>query len=321
MKVDFPKPVAVIATYRRKAELERLLQTLASTGNVLAGCIVADNANEGTVAEICRSLPAAFPVHWIGLKTNRGPGAAWNAGMAEASERFGKKFDSFLILDDDVVVGAEELLPILECARDTGAALVAPLLEDVGGKLWGFPEPVDEGKRRAIRSCDTPKDAVQALSGNAHALCWATGACVLHRRESLRELGNFREDFFLLGEDLDLSMRVSNRFPAFFTTNSIVRHLPPPAPPSAAATGDLIKFCALLQNLGYLSFHVSHRHHMRRYLAGNFKRFLQPHLADVFRWRLALACFYFGVVKGRPAGTPEGESIRSLIQSAERKPN
>lgn len=319
MRNNFPRPVAVIATYRRQAELERLLQALASTGDLLAGCVVADNGNEVAVAQFCQSFSAEFPVHWIGLEDNRGPGSAWNAGMASASDRFGEDFDSFLILDDDVVVGMEELLPILECARETGAALVAPLLEDGRGKLWGFPEPVDRENRRTIRSCATPQEAGKTLSGKQHALSWATGACVFHRRESLEELGDFREDFFMLGEDLELSMRVSSRFPAYFTTSSIVRHLPPPAPASAAASGELVKFCALLQNLGYLSFHVRHRHHMRRYLAGNFKRFLQPHCTDFFRWRLALACFYFGVIKGRPAGTPEGEYVRSLIRAAERK--
>src|SRR5690606_31506516 len=115
--------------------------------------------------------------------------------------------------------------------------------------------------------------------------------------------GFHREDFWILGEDLEYAMRLAGQTRAVFTCRVSVPHLPPPpTDPAAARRSDYVKFCSLLQNLSYLAFHSPHSRHMKRYLLGNFRRFLQTHRLTPRTLRDALACFRNGAIRGEPAG-------------------
>lgn len=86
-------------------------------------------------------------------------------------------------------------------------------------------------------------------------------------------------------------------------------------PKSEIDKAGYIKFCALLQNLSYLSFHATESRHMKRYLPGNFRRFFRT---QGFRWRTlrdASSCFWHGACAGQPAGLSAGESLRQRIQN------
>ena len=313
-----PGVVAVVVTHRRLAEFQRLLDSLAASSVPLLGCVVSDHAPTGEV----KALAARSAIETIVLEdaTNPGPGAGWAHATVKALEHFEGKVSAIWYLDDDVVIPPETLQTLLEEMARVDAEAIAPLLEDGAGRLWAFPEPAPAPLRKTIRSAGTPAEARRLLGENPVPFCWCTGACFLVKKSALDIVGLHRTDFWMLGEDLEYSMRIASRGNAVFTCRVSVPHLPPPALDSGqAGRADRVKFCSLLQNLSYLSFHAPHSRHMKSYLPGNYRRFFRTHGLRLRSLREAAACLWNGAVMARPSGTPEGEALRIEIVNYERR--
>lgn len=300
-----PRIAALIAAYRRDPELERLLLALSGGAPAPARVFVADNAASAETRDLCCSHDAG----WIPLEENPGPGPAWNAALEAALAD--ASFTHFLVLDDDVVPPPGALASMLETMTSTGSGIVAPLLFDAAGKLWGFPEPREKELRSAIRRVTDADAALKILGAEPHPFCWATGACMLYRRDAFEKAGRFREDFWMLGEDLEFSMRAAAAVGGVFTAQVAVPHLPPaPGDPRAAAVAHRAKFLALLQNLAYLAFHSPHSAHLRSYLPGNFRRYLRTGGYTAANVRDAAAALWHGALRARPAGSASGQRLR-----------
>jgi len=310
MEARMSRVVAVVVTWKRERELERLLDSLEKSTVPLAGCIVMDHA--GTVPG--SAARREFPVRIFPDLSNPGPGAGWANGAVRAREIFGDA--DILFLDDDVVM-PQSALEILQREK-SGALAICPLLEDAQGRLWGFPEPLEVPLRKLIREAATPEDALRLLGPGPHKFCWATGACLLVGSGAFAVAGLHRPDFWMLGEDLEYSMRLAAGGGGVFTCLAAVAHLPP-APPDcgSARRSDYRKFCSLLQNLSCLSFHSRHSAHMWRYLPGNFRRFFRTHGHGVSAIADAAFCFWQGAVRGRPSGHQSGERLRGWIAARE----
>jgi hypothetical protein len=299
---------AAVATYRREAELTRLLDSLAASDLPLAaGVFVADNAAAPETATVCQQAPLSTA--WLPQKQNCGPGPAWNAAITRAFADH--TVTHVLVLDDDVVPPADTASLLLQTLEATASAAAAPLLFDDKDHLWAFPEPREVALRPAIRQAQSPRECLAVCGPEPHAFCWATGACMLYRRDALEQSGLFREDFWMLGEDLELSMRIAANFGGAFTAQAVVPHLPPPPDPATSRAAHRAKFLALLQNLSYLAFHSPHRAHLRRYLAGNFKRYVRTEGCDPGTLRDGWTAFRLGALRAKPSGTPAGENLRA----------
>jgi len=300
---------ALIAAYRRDQELERLLLALAAGLPAPARVFVADNAASSDTQELC----ARHDAEWIPVPINRGPGPAWNVALDAALPD--RSLTHLLVLDDDVVPPPGALATMTSVMQATGCGAVAPLLFDEKNMLWGFPEPREPALRSAIRGVTNQSSTTAALGSDPHPFCWATGACMLYRRDVFETCGKFREDFWMLGEDLEFSMRAAAGCGGVFTAGVAVPHLPPaPVDPRAAAVAHRTKFLALLQNLSYLAFHSPHSAHLRSYLPGNFRRYLRTEGWKAANLQDAGTAFWLGAVCAHPAGTPSGAKLRERAQ-------
>jgi len=301
-----PRVAAVVAAHKRDAELRRLLAALGKSETPLSGGIhVADNASSEETRAVCADFEG---VSWLPRPVNNGPGPAWNTAIRHAMQD--PAVTHLLVLDDDVVPPPETVRLLLDAMQQSGAAVAAPLLSDQRGQLWGFPEPCEISLRTAIRRATTPEDCQRVFGDVPHPFCWATGACVLYTRSALETRGYFREDFWMLGEDLELSMRTSAESGGVFTAQCAVPHLPPPPDPSTARLSHRLKFLALLQNLSCLAFHSPHSAHLKSYLAGNFRRYARTEgCAPGTLWD-GWCAFYQGAIGQQPAGTSAGARLR-----------
>ncbi len=305
--------VAVVVTYRRLPELKRLLDCLARSTVPLLGCVISDHSPDGSVTALARET-TGLQVIVREDASNPGPGAGWRNAAALAVEHLGPEVSALWYLDDDVVPEANCLEILLHDLKGTGA--IAPLLSDAEGALWAFPEPEDAELRRLMRRARTPADARLLIGDSPHPACWATGACLLVTRKAYDRTGGHRTDFWLLGEDLEYSMRLAAEGGLAFTCRSTVPHLPiPSGDAEAARRGGYVKFCSLLQNLSYLSFHSTHSRHMRTYLPGNYRRFFRTYGWGVTQIADAARCLLGGVIQGQPAGGPVGEKLRREIST------
>lgn len=301
-----PCVAAAIATYRREAELTRLLEALQASETPLAGGIfVADNASGPETRDVCAASPGTV---WIPRKVNNGPGPAWNTAIVRALEN--PQVTHVLVLDDDVVPPPAALRQLLEAREAANVAAAAPLLFDDKNRLWAFPEPREKDLRAVIRRTVDSGECRRALGEEPHPFSWATGACMLYARRVFETCGFFREDFWMLGEDLEFSMRTAAAAGGVFTAQAAVPHLPPPSDPQSSRVSHRLKFLALLQNLSFLAFHSPHSAHLRSYLPGNFKRYARTEgPAPGTLWD-AWSAFFQGAICRQPAGTPAGTRLR-----------
>ncbi|GAT31746.1 glycosyltransferase, GT2 family [Terrimicrobium sacchariphilum] len=303
--------VAVVVTYRRLPELRRLLDCLGRSTIPLLGCVISDHSPDGSVAKLANEA-RGLEIVVREDPSNPGPGAGWSNAAAKAIEHFGNEVSALWYLDDDVVPASDCLEILLRDIK--GAAAIAPLLSDTEGALWAFPEPEEPDLRRMIRKAATPAEARLLIGDAPHPACWATGACLLVTRRAYERTGGHRSDFWLLGEDLEYSMRLASEGGLAFTCRTAVPHLPIPSDDTEAARrGGYVKFCSLLQNLSYLSFHSSHSRHMRSYLPGNYRRFFRTYGWGWTQIADATRCLLGGIVQGQPAGGSIGQRLRREI--------
>lgn len=335
------KVVAVIATYRRELELRRLLERLGEQSVSLCGVVVVDNASEAGLQMQISHFP--FPISigkvvYLAMAENRGCGAGLKAGEEDALKKF-PDLTHVWILDDDVVPSTDCLEKLLRGMELAKADLICPLLSDEQGSLWGFPEPrgtavlgfkfkvlgwllpscgqpatsyLQPYPERLIRKCRTPQDVGKKLGPGPHPMWWCTGACVLVSRRALDEVGLHRDDYWMLGEDHEFSMRVGERFVSVFVTDAEVPHLPPPVTDLAVSEqAHYRKFLALLQNLTYNALRLPiSSGPMWRYLPGNYKRFFKTFGLNRRTLGHAGLAFFYGAICGEAAGGRRAMKMR-----------
>jgi len=309
-----PKVAAAVATYRRDRELGRLLSALQKGDTAPAVVYAADNASSEETKETCLAAGAK----WLPRPVNGGPGAAWNTAVTAALAD--PEITHILVLDDDVVPPPDALGIMLGAMESADCGAVAPLLFDAKDHLWGFPEPQERELRAAIRRVTDHSSAREILGDQPHPFCWATGACMLYRRDVFEKYGLFREDFWMLGEDLEFSMRAAAAVGGVFTAQVSVPHLPPePKDRHGAKIAHREKFLALLQNLSFLASRSPHSAHLRSYLPGNFRRYLRTEGWGAGTLWDGWCAFWHGAIRGQPAGTSAGARLRERARKRMQK--
>lgn len=313
--------MVVIATYRREKELRRCLDSILVQTHPVHAVVLADNTNEPVIKKLLDHFSFSKKIY-LGMTENKGCGAGLKAAEIATLEQLPES-THFLVLDDDVVLGPTVVSSLLSHMEKHGAELMAPLLTDDKDQLWGLPEPrqvhqigLPRKQRldKIIRTCSTPIEALEKLGAEPHQMWWCTGACLLVTTNAVKKVGPHREDFWMLGEDHEFSMRVGASFKSMFCCDVVVRHLPPQGlDPVKAECSHYLKFISLLQNLSYNSFHTSGSGPMKFYLAGNYKRFFQTFgFTPKTVWHSVLT-LWFGAFCAEPAGLARGARLRASI--------
>lgn len=204
----------VIVNYRVKYFLE---QTLRSVGEALQGLrgevYVIDNNSGDDSIEHSRQL---FPwVKFVENKKNVGFSRANNQGIVAAQGEF------TLILNPDTIITAESLKQPIAWMRDhPDCGAVGVRMLDGNGVFLpeskrAFPTPwVSFCKIFGLSKLfpNSPwfaKYHLRYLSDNEpHQIDILSGAFMMCRTPLLQEVGGFDEDFFMYGEDIDLSYRL-----------------------------------------------------------------------------------------------------------------
>ena len=216
----------VIVNYNVRYFLE---QCLLSVERALKGIdgeiIVVDNISPD---DSCAMVKAKFPkVILIANKENVGFSKANNQGVAIA------KGDYVLILNPDTVVGEDTFSKILNFAKkksDLGM-LGVKLIDGTGCFLpeskRGLPTPkVAFNKLFGISSTTTGKYYATHLQENeSGTIDILVGAFMLMKREIYNEVGGFDEDYFMYGEDIDLSYKLLKKgYQNYYYPNTQIIH-------------------------------------------------------------------------------------------------
>lgn len=202
----------LIVNWNSKDYLRKCLASVRGVCNELAPqVIVVDNASfDGAEAMLAREFPEA---EFIQSNTNLGFARANNLAFSRA------RGDYVLLLNPDTELIAGSVGALIACLEsDATVGLAAPRLLNSDGSIQtscvrSLPTPLnralesdllDRFLRRARRQSRAKAfDAEEPIEVEA-----VSGACMLLRRSTFRQVGGFTEDFFMYGEDMDLCAKI-----------------------------------------------------------------------------------------------------------------
>ena len=200
-----PDASTIVVTYNALPWIERCLDSVRGEETV----VVDNGSTDGTV-DIVREL---FPEATVIEQDNRGLAAGWNAGMAAATGRY------FLILNADAWLTEGSLRRLVAFAdAHPEAAIVGPRLLNPDGTLQrsvrGFPTLWRLATEYLFLRKLAPRSrALNAFYGGGFAhdevreADFVMGACMLVRRETVEQVGDLDEAFFLFSEETDWAYR------------------------------------------------------------------------------------------------------------------
>lgn len=169
--------------------------TLAALGGQI---VIVDNYTSSQEVQAVEEL--ALAKHWtvLALESNRGFGAAVNAGAELAFERGAH---ALAVLNPDAHMESEALLRLYQAVVEDSNLIISPTIQTSDGRTWfdGMDLYVNSGRVASRRRPTAPTGPHEP---------WISGACFAVSRTLWQLVGGFDDDYFLYWEDVDLSHRV-----------------------------------------------------------------------------------------------------------------
>lgn len=203
------KVAVVILNWNGKALLGQFLPSVVKYSPE-AAIYVADNAStDDSVPYLRKNFPQ---VKIIQNKVNGGFAKGYNDALRDLEE------DLFVLLNSDVEVSAEWLPPLLaEMEKDAAVAAIQPKILnyrqkdhfEYAGAAGGYIDSLGYPYCRG-RIFETLEKDYGQYDGTKE-IFWATGACMMIRKNAFFGAGGFDEDFFAHQEEIDLCWRLFNK--------------------------------------------------------------------------------------------------------------
>ncbi len=219
----------IIINYNVKYYLEQCLYSvIKDCKNIDAEIIVVDNnSTDGTKAYFQNKFEQVI---FIWNEKNVGFGSANNIGIKKATGEY------LLLLNPDTLVGENCFVKAINFFKTNNncGALGLRMIDGSGTFLKeskrGFPN-TKTGFYKAIGLANImPKNFGQYYASNLpeieiNKVDVLAGACMMLSRKAIEIVKGFDEDFFMYGEDIDLSYRIKKAgFDNFYLGNSTIVH-------------------------------------------------------------------------------------------------
>ncbi|MCU0335160.1 MAG: glycosyltransferase family 2 protein [Chitinophagaceae bacterium] len=221
----------IIVNYNVRHFLEQCLASVRlATQGLAAEVLVADNAStDGSLAYLQPRFPE---VQWLPLPHNVGFARANNLALQQARGRY------ILFLNPDTIVAEDTLqqtLSFMEANPQAGALGIRMI--DGSGRFLpeskrGFPTPAAALYKQVGLCRLFPRSARFSSYYMGHLSQHSTqpvpvlaGAFMLVKKSVLEEVGSFDERFFMYGEDIDLSYRITQAgYRNYYFADSTILH-------------------------------------------------------------------------------------------------
>ncbi|MGH2911502.1 MAG: glycosyltransferase family 2 protein [Solirubrobacteraceae bacterium] len=213
---------AVVLTYNGAADTLACLRSLQETPCARLRIYVVDNGSSDDTVKLVRD---EFPqVELVRTGRNLGYAGGNNLGIERA---IGGRCDYVLVLNNDTVVEPDAVDVMVRAAeaRDDVAA-VAPLITyfDEPGLIWCAGGSYD-ARRGYPGRMNGYRASVSGTLLSAGPTGRFSGAAVLLRSSTVRNIGAFSQQLGFLYEDVDLSLRIrSSGLRIWFAPSAVVRH-------------------------------------------------------------------------------------------------
>lgn len=137
----------------------------------------------------------------------------------------------FIILNNDVEVSRHWISPMLDIIKKPNTGIVQPKIKnleepeffDYAGAAGGYIDKLGIPFCRGRIMHDLEKDINQY--DNIQKIFWASGCCLMIKKDVFQQLNGFDEDFFMHQEEIDLCWRLqSTQHEVIFCPKSTVYH-------------------------------------------------------------------------------------------------
>lgn len=300
MSLSPPVVIAVVATYKRPESLAELLASLSPPSNLVRQVIVVDNAADEATRRVTDQ--AALPVRYIDPGVNLSCGGGVTRALQEALTD--PEATHFWIIDDDAKAFPHAMKELVKGIEETGADAAVPIVVNETGRICWPPGLLERAPLLLVRSDCTPAQYLETCGPRPIPFSWSPWPSLMVTRSAIERFGFPKDDFWITGEDLEFSLRITQNGKGVLVPLATCAHLPPPGPPERMHRQHYIKFCSMLQNISYLALHLKHGRRILRHLPGNYLRFFRTFGLSTASLRDAASAFWWGAIHGKPAGAP-----------------
>lgn len=208
IKVD-----AVVVTYNRLTLLKKCLNALLNQKyNINKIFVINNNSTDGTrnyLDTIIKKYNAIIPIH---LKKNIGGAGGFNKGIKEFIKNDNANF--VWVMDDDTIPNLDALTKLVEKVKKIPD--VGYLASNVKWKN-GTPALMNIPKPSLVWNKNIEKGIVSII--------YASFVSILISRKAIEKVGYPITDFFIWGDDVEYTSRISKaKFKSYLVCDSVVEH-------------------------------------------------------------------------------------------------
>lgn len=205
--------VAIVVTYNRKEYLKKCLEALLEQREICDILIVDNYSTDGTKEEIEKYINLK-QIIYMNTGANLGGAGGFNYGTRKALE-LGYKY--IWLMDDDCIVNKDSLKELLEADKH------------LNGK-YGFLSSVVLWKDGKV--CKMNKQKISSnwfeqemlLKYGLLSTYYATFVSFFVRKEVVEDVGLPIKEFFIWGDDVEYTNRISKKYNCFIVGKSQVLH-------------------------------------------------------------------------------------------------
>ncbi len=223
--MNSPQVAVIILCWNGRTFLETFLPSVIEHTPISeARIIIADNGSTDDSEEVVKKFPTA---EWLPLNHNYGFSEGYNQAIAQTNAKW------IVLLNQDVEVSAGWLTSLLSFAdQHQGLAACQPKIMSLnrqthfeyagaaGGFIDKYGYPFCRG--RIFDTIEEDKDQYN----NAIEIAWASGACLMVKRDAYTNAGGLDAEFFAHMEEIDLCWRIKNMgMEVWYVPGSKVFHL------------------------------------------------------------------------------------------------
>ncbi|WP_324718498.1 glycosyltransferase family 2 protein [Limosilactobacillus fermentum] len=208
------KICAIVVTYNRKILLKQSLQALLDQTVTDFDILVVDNASTDNTREYIDDLLQEERIDYVNTGANLGGSGGFNHGLKVVCKR---GYQYVWMMDDDTMPTPTALEKILEADKILGGNY-GYLASEV---LFTDGQPCKMNGQKVLKKWF---DESQYLKNGILRTTRATFVSFFVRTAVVEKVGLSYKEFFIWGDDMEYSNRISKQFPCYMVAQSIVVH-------------------------------------------------------------------------------------------------
>lgn len=209
------KTLAIIVTYNRKELLSECIHSLLNQTYKECNILVIDNASTDGTREYINKYVDNKKVIYENTGSNLGGAGGFNYGIKYALENL--NYDYLWLMDDDTIptqTALQELVSGAEVLKNNFGFLSSKVLWK-DGKYCNMNIPIIS--KDWTNNIDLVSSEMIRLNSASFVSCFI-------KQETAYEMGLPIKDFFIWGDDVEYTSRISKKYNSYFVNKSVVIH-------------------------------------------------------------------------------------------------